>query len=103
MPHKTPLISSLSHLPALSIRRAAADDRGAVAHLAALDSAPEPQGDVLLAEVGGEPWAALSLESGHAVADPFRRSGDVVALLRARAAQERRPRRRRPVLIPRWA
>ena len=69
----------------LTIRRAAASDESAVRRLAALDSAFPPTGDVLLAEVGDELWAALSLDTGHAVADPFRRSGDLVDLLRYRA------------------
>jgi hypothetical protein len=72
-------------LNTLTIRRATAADEFAVRRLAALDSAFPPTGDVLLAEVGDEPWAALSLDTGHAVADPFRRSGDLVELLRFRA------------------
>jgi hypothetical protein len=69
----------------LTIRRATAADEFAVRRLSALDSAFPPTGDVLLAEMGGELWAALSIDSGHAVADPFRRSGDLVELLRFRA------------------
>ena len=69
----------------LTIRRATAADEPAVRRLAALDSAFPPTGDVLLAEMGDELWAALSLDTGHAVADPFRRSGDLVELLRFRA------------------
>ena len=57
----------------------------AVRRLAALDSAFPPTGDVLLAEMGDELWAALSVDTGHAVADPFRPSGDLVELLRFRA------------------
>ena len=46
-----------------------------------------PRGDVLLAEVGEELWAALSLDDGHAVADPLRPSADAVLILgRARLA-----------------
>ena len=69
----------------LTIRRATAADESAVRRLAALDSAFPPTGDVLIAEMGDELWAALSLDTGHAVADPFRPSGDVVDLLRFRA------------------
>ena len=69
----------------LNIRRAAAADEFAVRRLAALDSAFPPTGDVLLAEMDGELWAALSVDSGHAVADPFRPSGHLVELLRLRA------------------
>ena len=69
----------------LTIRRAAAADEFAVRRLASLDSAFPPTGDVLLAEMGDELWAALSVDTGHAIADPFRPSGDVVDLLRLRA------------------
>ena len=74
----------------LTIRRAAARDLAAVADLAALDSSSPPTGEVLLAEVGSELWAAIEVESGAAIADPFRPSGDVVELLRFRAQRARR-------------
>ena len=69
----------------LTIRRAAAADEFAVRRLSALDSAFPPTGDVLIAEMDGELWAALSIDTGHAVADPFRPSADLVELLRFRA------------------
>jgi hypothetical protein len=69
----------------LTIRRATAADTSAIRRLSALDSAFPPTGDVLLAEMNEELWAALSVDTGHAVADPFRRSGDLVDLLRFRA------------------
>jgi hypothetical protein len=69
----------------LTIRLAGPGDAGALHRLAALDSAPVPDGTVLLGLVDGEPWAALALDSGAAVADPFERSGEVVTLLRERA------------------
>ena len=70
---------------ALTIRRAAAADAFALRRLAALDSAYPPTGDVLLAEMGDELWAAVSIDTGASVADPFRPSGDIVELLRFRA------------------
>ena len=69
----------------LTIRRATSADQSAVRRLSALDSAFPPTGDVLLAEMDDELWAALSIDTGHAVADPFRRSRDLVELLRFRA------------------
>jgi hypothetical protein len=69
---------------ALTIRRATPDDTFALRRLAAIDSASPPTGDVLLAEMGNELWAAVSIDSGAAVADPFRPSGDLVELLRFR-------------------
>jgi hypothetical protein len=69
----------------LTIRRATAADASTVRRLAELDSAFPPTGDVLLAEMGDELWAALSVDTGAAVADPFRPSADLVDLLRLRA------------------
>jgi hypothetical protein len=68
-----------------TIRRATASDAPAIDRLAELDSASAPPGAILLAEVDDEPWAAVEIESGRAIADPFRPSGDLVQLLRYRA------------------
>jgi hypothetical protein len=70
---------------ALTIRRATAADAFALRRLAAIDSASPPTGDVLMAEMGSELWAAVSVDTGAAIADPFRPSGDLVELLRFRA------------------
>jgi hypothetical protein len=64
--------------------------------LAQLDSAPVPSGPMLIAEVDGRLRAALPLDGGEPIADPFRRSADLIELLRARAAQLGGPERRRP-------
>jgi hypothetical protein len=77
---------SSSTASTISIRLAGDADQRALVRLAALDSAPVPRGPVLLAVVDGEPWAALALDGARAIADPFRLTGDVVELLRARAA-----------------
>jgi hypothetical protein len=69
----------------VTIRAAFPDDAPAVARLAALDSARVPAGPLLLAEIDGEPWAAIDLRSGKAVADPFRPTAALVELLRLRA------------------
>jgi hypothetical protein len=104
MSHEMPTLTSLSYAPAISIRRADGRDHRSIERLAALDSAPAPRQPVLLAEVDGEPWAALSLHDGHAVADPFRRSAGILELLRARAGQKQSRRAPgRPLLAPRWA
>ncbi len=68
----------------LTIRPADATDAVAVARLAALDSASPPTGHLVLGEVGHELWAAIDLDSGTIIADPFRPSGNVVEMLRAR-------------------
>jgi hypothetical protein len=66
----------------LTIRRADSSDTVALYELAALDSATPPAGDALLAEVGGELWAAIEIDSGAVIADPFRPSGELADLLR---------------------
>ena len=75
----------------LVIRHATSADTADLERLAALDSSPPLSGDILVAAAGGELRAALSLESGHAVADPFWPSAELVDVLRA--ASGTRPRR----------
>jgi hypothetical protein len=83
----------------ITIRLATPDDHLALWRLAALDSADSvPSGRVLLAEVGGELHAALSLQDGSAIADPFHPTLHILELLRIHAAARatrRGPRRRR--------
>jgi hypothetical protein len=82
----------------IAIRWATDADRPALERLAALDCAAAPSGAVLIADVGGEPHAALEIAGGAAVADPFRPTAYLVELLRLRAARLRSgsapPRRR---------
>jgi hypothetical protein len=81
------------------IRHARAEDADAISTLAQLDSSRAPRGDVLVAEVAGELWAAISLEDGHAVANPFRPSGELTFRLAERARELRgvsRDKGRRP-------
>jgi hypothetical protein len=77
----------------LTLRFAVPADADALDALAQLDSRRAPRGAVLVAEVGGDLWAAISLDDGHAVADPFRPTGELVALLVERARQLRRAQR----------
>ena len=76
----------------LTIRMAVPTDAAALSRLAQLDSAPAP-GPVpvpvpmLVAEVGGELRAALPVGGGRAIADPFQRTAELVAILAARARQ----------------
>jgi hypothetical protein len=69
------------------IREATADDRAALVRLAERDSEPVPEGRMIIAETQGELRAAVEVESGRAIADPFRHTADLVGLLRARAKQ----------------
>ena len=71
----------------LTLRFAFPDDERALRRLAALDSAAVPPTPALVAEVGGELRAALSLSDGSAIADPFHFTQELTALLRARGAQ----------------
>ena len=73
--------------PDISIRSAGPQDYTALWHLAALDDRPLPRGPFVVAEVGGEIVAAVSRDSGAAIADPFRRTAQAVALLQLRASQ----------------
>jgi hypothetical protein len=72
------------------------DPDEAIQRLAQLDSARLPSGAVLVAAVGGEPRAALPRDGGRPIADPFRRTAELVRLLELRRAQlEVRPSTRR--------
>ena len=69
------------------IRKAAKADARGLERLAQLDEAPVPAGPTLVAEVDGRLVAALPLDGGRPVADPFVASAPVVKLLQVRAAQ----------------
>jgi hypothetical protein len=84
----------------LVLRPATSADTADLERLAALDSAMPLAGEVLLAYAGGEVRAALSVDSGRAVADPFWPSADLVELLQAAAGERPRRRLRRRVARP---
>jgi hypothetical protein len=75
----------------VTLRYASAADADKLRHLAALDSADAPAGAALVAEVDGRLRAALPLDGGSPIADPFHRGVELVELLRVRAAQLTRP------------
>jgi hypothetical protein len=56
-------------------------DGASIRRLAALDGSPPPQGLVAIADLGGEPVAAVGFADGHAVADPERSSSEILGLL----------------------
>jgi antirestriction protein ArdC len=72
-----------------SIRHATNGDALALRDLAELDSRDELTGAILVAEAGGAIAAALSLDDGRVVADPFRPTDQIVAQLRVRAEGQR--------------
>ena len=76
----------------ITIRRAHPGDDEALRRLAQLDSAEPPGGAMLVALVGDELRAAVSIGGGQTIADPFHPSAELVRLLSARAAQFDRPR-----------
>jgi hypothetical protein len=80
--------STLAH-DAVVIRPAHDADIAALHDLAELDSAAPLTGPVLVALVDGSPWAALGLDDGRVIADPFRESGAAAELLRLRVTQLR--------------
>ena len=80
---------------ALTIRHVAPSDVEPLRRLAVLDSSRVPTGEVLVADVGGELWAAISVDDRHTIADPFRPAHPLVALLKERARQLRRAERAR--------
>ena len=69
------------------VRRATARDDSRIRVLAALDDRRLPEGPFLVAEIGGDLLAAMSLSESAVIADPFRRTADAEDLLRLRAAQ----------------
>jgi hypothetical protein len=68
-----------------TIRFAYPDDVAELRRLAALDSQRPLQGRTLVAEVAGELWAAISIEQQRVIADPFRHTSALVAVLSERA------------------
>ena len=71
----------------VSVRIAGDDDAAAIRRVAALDGKRVPMGEVLVAEADSKVIAALSIDDGSRVADPFSWTSDVVALMEMRAAQ----------------
>ena len=75
----------------VTLRLATPDDDTDVARLAVLDSAEMPSRPLLLAEVAGELWVAVSLTDFRVIADPFRPSGELAFIAVQRARQLRAP------------
>jgi hypothetical protein len=71
----------------VTLRFAAAADADRLRRLAELDAAPAPFGPALVAEIDGRLRAALPLDGGPAISDPFHRGAELVELLRLRALQ----------------
>ena len=78
------------------VRPARDVDVADLGRLAKLDSAAPLTGAVLLAVSGGEVAAAMSLDTGAVVADPFQPTANLVDLLRTAAHPAERIRTRTP-------
>ena len=71
----------------ITIRLARRSDATALARLAALEERSVPSGRVIVGVVDGALVAALPLEGGEPLADPFQPTFDLLSLLRLRARQ----------------
>src|SRR4051794_38896795 len=71
----------------VAVRLARPEDEPAIRRIASLDSKPVPVGHLLVAEADSEVIAALPVTGGTAIADPFRWTSDLIALLEMRARQ----------------
>jgi hypothetical protein len=76
----------------VTIRTATPADGDALRRLAVLDDRRPILGPALVAEVGGELWAAAGIEHAAVIADPFRPSGELAFVLNDRARRLRRAR-----------
>ena len=73
----------------ITIRHSHQADGEALRRLAELDGRRAPSGTVLLGYTGDELVAAVGVEDGRVVADPFRYTSDVLRTLLLRAEQQR--------------
>jgi hypothetical protein len=69
----------------ITIRRSTDADRDAIRRLAELDSRQVPRGPAMLGFVCDELRAAVALDDGASLADPFQPTAELVELLRVRA------------------
>lgn len=78
-----------NHTSEITVRLADHTDTRALLQLAALDSAQVPAGALVIAESDGELVAAVPVEGGRPIADPFRGTVLLLEMLELRAAQIR--------------
>jgi hypothetical protein len=94
--------NTMSHIdPTIVIRAARGSDGPLLERLADLDSQRPLTGDVIVGEREGELVAALAPATGRAIADPFRPTADIVALLSLHGRRDKTPRRRLLPALPR--
>ena len=73
----------------ITIRQSTTEDLRAIRELAELDGGRAPQGPALLGLVDGRLVAAVGIEDGRAVSDPFSYTQNLVKMLSVRAAKQR--------------
>jgi len=81
----------------LTIRHASAADEADLTRLAALDSSRVPSGELIVAQLDGRLVAALSVDTGAAIADPFEHTAAILDSMRAQVRSSRQP---RPAILP---
>ena len=88
-------MSHVTHIDSteIVIRAARDEDMGEVARVAGRDTGDLPGGPILVAKVGTDVRAAISLEDGAVIADPFHRTAELVQMLKIRAGSVSRARR----------
>jgi hypothetical protein len=82
----------------LTIRHATANDFPALERLAALDSHRIPSGELYVGEVDGRLLAAMSIDTGGVIADPFEHTASIVDVLRVQSRAVR-PAAPRPAIV----
>lgn len=87
-------MSNVTHTDSteIIIRTAREEDRADLARVAGRDTHELPAGPLLVAKVGSDVRAAISIQDGTIIADPFHRTAELVEMLKIRAGVERRVR-----------
>ena len=87
-------MSNVTHIESaeITIRAARAEDMAEIARVASRDTHELPEGALLVATVGSDVRAAISLSDGTVIADPFHRTAELVAMLKIRAGAVTRAR-----------
>lgn len=83
------MYNTIAHDNSITIRLAGPEHACQLRRLAERDSARVPAGQLLVALVGHELDAAISVRSGETLADPFKPTSELVALLDERVRQLR--------------
>jgi hypothetical protein len=91
-----------SQLHEMVLRADRPTDESTLRRLAALDSKRPLRNRALLAEVDGRAVAAIDLQDGRVVADPFVPTSEVVELLKVRADRMQPERAERRHLLDRF-